>query len=84
MSNSTDQGEIDATAYRQRKYRDAAALLPILGLFLLATPVFSAFTSVEDGSVLPRAIVYIFGVWAVLILLALVLARRLRPDNGPE
>ncbi len=59
-----------------RRFRDLAALLPLLGILLLATPVVSIFT--QSGTVfgLPATIFYVFGVWAGLILLAFGLARR--------
>jgi hypothetical protein len=82
MSTEPAQLESEANTFRQRKFRDAAALLPIFGVSVLATLIISAFTSVGAGSPLPRAVVYVFGVWAVLIFLAFILARRLRPDDG--
>ena len=59
-----------------RRFRDLAILLPLLGIILLVTPVVSLFT--QSGSVfgLPAPIVYVFGIWAGLIVLAFALARR--------
>ena len=48
-------------AYRQRRLRDAARLLPILGLALLMVPLL--WTEPPSGS---RATLYVFAVWALL------------------
>lgn len=52
---------------------DIAALLPILGAFLLASPVVQA---VAGGRRLgaPSMVWYIFGAWAALIIAAAVLS----------
>lgn len=66
-----------------RKARDAAALLPVAGVALLASPLAGLFAQGGDLLGLPRVYVYVFGVWLALILLARVLARRLSgaPDE---
>lgn len=61
--------------------RDAAALLPLLGLFLLMPPVVTLFVAAIDIAGVPLIVVYVFGVWLSLIVCAALLARRLaRPD----
>lgn len=66
-----------------RKLGDAAWFLPLVGVLLLATPLISAVTG-EGEAVLPRALLYIFGVWAALIVLAAFLAHRLKDEEkGP-
>ena len=71
-----------------RKTRDAAALLPLMGLVLLCSPVMSLFTKTETILGLPSAVLYIFGVWLGLILLAVALSRQInkRPFDmdGPD
>lgn len=62
--------------YRRRRLRDAARLLPVLGLFLLLLPLLwapEARTALRAGDV-----VYFFGVWLVLIALAAAFAPGLR------
>jgi hypothetical protein len=68
-------------ALERRRRQDAATLLPVLGAFLLISPLIWVFAS--DGSIfgLPSAFVYIFGVWLLLILLARRLARALMRDE---
>ncbi|MCP5086599.1 MAG: hypothetical protein GY952_07355 [Rhodobacteraceae bacterium] len=60
-----------------RKIRESAALLPLLGIFLLLTPLISAFTQDSFTGGIPKAVSYIFGIWIGLIVLAAILARRL-------
>lgn len=63
--------------------RDAAAVLPLLGLFLLMPPVITLFVAALDIGGVPLIVVYVFGVWLSLIAGAGLLARRLaRPDPG--
>jgi len=63
--------------------RDAAAVLPLLGLFLLMPPVITLFVAAVNVGGVPLIVVYVFGVWASLIVCAGLLARRLaRPDPG--
>lgn len=59
--------------------RDAATLLPILGLFLLMPPVITLFAVHFEMFGVPLIVVYLFGVWLALIICAALLARRLRP-----
>jgi hypothetical protein len=56
-------------SYRRRRLGDAARLVPFLGFVLLLLPVL--LTSTTD------ALVYIFTVWALLIVIMGVLSRRL-------
>lgn len=71
--------------YRRRRLADAARVLPIVaaGLFFLPTLWQPAATPEPDTA---RGAVWLFGVWAVVIVIAFVLARRLarRGANLPE
>ena len=72
---------LERRTYRRRRLTDAAYLLPVLGLLLLLGPLLFA---PEPGSRTATASVtiYVFGVWAGLIVLAAVIARRLsRPGS---
>lgn len=63
--------------YRRRRLRDAARLLPFLGLFLMLLP---ALWSPGRGG--GGAAVFVFSVWALLILGAAALAPGLaRPET---
>ncbi len=70
-------------SYRRRRLGDAARLVPLFGLVLLLIP---AVLSISDRTA--DAIVYVFTVWALLIVLIGVLSRRLSQgvpaDEGAE
>jgi peptidoglycan/LPS O-acetylase OafA/YrhL len=64
--------------YRKRRLRDAARLLPLLGVFLLVLP--ALWTKPASGG---ADWVYVFVVWAGLIGLAFALAPGLaEPKSG--
>jgi hypothetical protein len=73
----------DLSFTKRRKLLDLTALLPIAGVLLLATPFVSIFTGGDESGVAGSAI-YIFGVWAILIACAFVLARLLAKQNAPD
>ncbi|MEO1639901.1 MAG: hypothetical protein AAFU41_11730 [Pseudomonadota bacterium] len=54
--------------------RDAARLLPIVGLILWMLPLTWSEVDGADGG-FSSALIYIFGVWVVLIVLAAVFSR---------
>lgn len=65
--------------YRQRRLRDGAKLLPFLGIILLAIPL--AWSSDgPEGKVGSSGLIYIFGVWVLLIILTAFLSSRMRSD----
>lgn len=59
--------------YRVRRLMDVARFLPFLGFFIFVVPTLWA---KEAGTAI--GVAYIFAAWAVLIVLAFVIARRLR------
>lgn len=63
-------------AYRLRRLTDAARLLPVVGTFLVLLPVFWRGANGEAPGTVAGG-VYLFAVWAGLILVAAVIARRL-------
>lgn len=71
--------------YRRRRATDAARLLPLLGLLL-----WLVFPLLRDPATTPEretagAVLYMFGVWIGLILLAAILSRPLRePSDGAD
>ena len=68
--------------YRRRRLRDAARLLPFLGVLLLLLPALG-----REGGRGSEAAIYVFAVWAVLILAAALLAPGLaapEPDQPPS
>lgn len=75
--------------YRRRRLRDGARMLPVFGAFLVLLPILWAPALTERRDTAPDGI-YLFAVWAGLILVAAVLARPLsRTDEdtaspGPD
>lgn len=70
---------LQRASYRQRRLRDAARLVPFLGIVLLAIPLTwpAGDTQEPIGS---AGLLYIFGVWALLIILTAVLSSFMRAD----
>lgn len=70
--------------YRRRRLMDAARLLPVFGAALIFLPTLWARTLMTGGTA--QGIVFIFVIWALLIVLAAILARKLsepiRKDLG--
>ncbi|MFQ5622756.1 MAG: hypothetical protein ACE5FS_05095 [Paracoccaceae bacterium] len=81
MKNRRALPDLAERAFLRRRRQDAALILPLLGLVLLVSPVTAIF--LRGGFVfgLPVAVVYVFGVWLFLILLARRMARLLTDDD---
>ena len=62
--------------YRKRRLRDAARLLPLVGLFLFLLPKLWQAKTV-DGAGAAQDVVFIFVVWAALIAATALLSARL-------
>ena len=71
-------------SYRQRRRRDAARLLPVIGVFLMLLPVLWAPQDTFRRDTAPDGI-YLFVVWAVLIAAAMLISRSLNTaDDGDD
>lgn len=76
-------GESLATeAARRRKLRDAALAAPLLGVFLLCSPLIDVVARAGAIFGVPFDVIYIFGVWGGLILVTAFLAHRLSGPGG--
>ena len=67
-----------------RRTRDRAIILPVVGAILLVPPVAGIFRLEATILGIPATLAYVFGVWALLIAAAALLSRRLRaadPDD---
>ncbi len=64
---------LERKSYRKRRMMDAARVLPLVGVVLVLIPLF---WSRGDGGT-SAALIYYFGVWLLLIVVAAVLSRRL-------
>ena len=72
MSDKTGPVFLERESYRRRRRGDAARLVPFFGLVLLLLPAFWSTTHRTAD-----AIVYIFTVWALLIVTIGLLSRHL-------
>ena len=80
MSEDTSFDAVDKKTRRSRKVREIALILPAIGVVLLLTPMLKAFTTGDEASSLTSSLLFIFGVWAVLIIAAFFLSRVLLPE----
>ena len=69
--------------YRRRRLRDAARMLPVLGLFLLMLPVLWAQGGQERQSTAWDGL-FLFVVWLLLVLLAAAMAPGLAEETGAD
>ena len=77
-------------SYRRRRQRDAARMLPFVGVFLFLLPLLWSPQDTFRRDTAPDGI-YLFVVWAVLIVLAMLISRSLNrpgdsddPDHGHD
>lgn len=73
---------LERRSYRQRRLRDAARLLPVLGLGLWLLPLL--FAADGEPATTSQALIYIFTVWVVLAGIAAWLSQRMDMDPGPD
>jgi hypothetical protein len=66
--------------YRRRRLRDAARLLPMVGVLLLLLPL--VWTEEAEVRLTSGDVIYFFLVWLVLILVAASFAPGLRSGDG--
>ncbi len=76
MNRPEDPLFLTRSTYRRRRLMDAARLYPMIGGVLFVLPVLWA-----SGSGTAAGVLYLFGVWALLIAGTAALSRRL-PSQG--
>lgn len=84
MTDETSPAVADQQLRLKRRMREFALLVPLIGFVLFLTPILNVFTSDGDRPFLTPLVLYIFGVWASLILGAFLIARRLAEETGQE
>lgn len=68
-----------------RRARDLALIVPVLGVIALMPPLIGLFARPETGIFgIPLIVVYLFGLWLALILIAMVVASRLKRAIQPD
>ncbi len=70
-------------SYRRRRAMDAARILPVLGIFLVALPRLWG-ADAGPGEETAREGIYLFTVWGGLIVAAALLGRLLAPSIDPS
>lgn len=70
------------SSYRQRRLRDALRVLPVAGVILFTLPLL--WPRGPEGPGNATVLIYLFSVWALLVLAGALMVRRLRPDEHPE
>jgi len=79
----TESAHSDGSEARTRAARDAAVLLPFVALVLLLPPVILVFSAPRVIAGIPLIVVYLYGVWAVSVFVAFLVARRIE-RAGPD
>ncbi len=74
---------LEQAGYRQRRLRDALRFWPIFGCILLVIPLLWR-PDAADHTLDARALIYVFGVWGLLIAVTAIMARGLRVDDAPD
>lgn len=84
MTDKNDLEDSEAQDRKRHKKIEIAFILPALGIFLFLTPMLDAFTSTDKVSDPTQIIIYIFGLWAILILLTFCFTRWIRHEDQEE
>ncbi|SEW20134.1 hypothetical protein SAMN04488515_1562 [Cognatiyoonia koreensis] len=74
---------LERKSYRQRRLRDAVRILPVFGAILWFVPLM---WNTGDGTSTSNAdaMLYVFGVWIVLIVVCALITRGLKPETEPK
>lgn len=67
--------------YRRRRLIDGMRLLPILGVILCLLPLLFV---LGTPMTISNSVLYIFGIWAFLIIVAAIMSSRLRTPLDPD
>lgn len=74
---------LERKGYRQRRLRDVARILPIVGGVLWTIPLLWS-SDQSKGVSNASALIYIFGIWVFVILLTALIARLLEPGSEAD
>jgi hypothetical protein len=75
---------LERRSYRRRRLGDAARLLPVFGLILVLLPLLWSPDATGAARLTAWEGVYLFAVWALLIVVAAILSRALAADDGAK
>lgn len=68
---------LERAGYRQRRMRDGARLLPLFAIVMMILPLMWP-RETPDQSLTSTSMVYLFSLWAGLVVVAFILSRVLR------
>ncbi|WP_296417420.1 hypothetical protein [Pseudooctadecabacter sp.] len=74
---------LDRASYRQRRMRDAARILPVFAAIMMVLPLMWPRGS-EGQSLTSNGMLYLFGLWFVLVVLAFAVSRVLRTGAAED
>lgn len=74
---------LDKASYRQRRIRDGARILPVFAAIMMALPLMWP-RGDEGQSLTSSGMLYLFGLWFVLVVLAFAISRVLRPSEAED
>lgn len=81
--HKTNSQFLERKGYRQRRLRDVARMSPVVGGVLWTIPLFWK-NGDPDGIGNATALLYIFGIWVLVIILTAIIARLIEPGSVPE
>jgi len=81
MRQPTQPVFLERRTYRRRRMMDAARLLPVIGVLLFLVPLL---WQPGENATTARGVSYVFVIWAVLIVAAGWLSRKLKQPEGDE
>ena len=74
---------LERNGYRQRRLRDVARMLPIVGGIFWTIPLLWS-ENETNGVSNATALIYIFGIWIIVIVLTAIISKLLKPGAVPE
>ncbi|WP_375282193.1 hypothetical protein, partial [Pseudooctadecabacter sp.] len=74
---------LDKSSYRQRRIRDGARILPVFAAIMMALPLMWP-RGAEGQSLTSSGMLYLFGLWFVLVVLAFAINRVLRLGEAED
>lgn len=80
MAKSIRTTFLERANYRQRRFRDAARWLPVFAVVLMLLPLMWPRDEAHQ-SLTSSGMIYLFGLWTLLVVLAFLLSRVLRQSS---
>lgn len=68
---------LEREGYRQRRWRDGARLLPVFAIVMMFLPLLWP-RDRPDQSLTSSGIIYLFGLWTLLVVVSFILSRVLQ------